>query len=132
MRKMNDRNRTFLLITIPILALFICFNTVPLIRGVYYSFTNFKGFGDYDMVGLRNYIALFTDARVGKSYWFTFRLAICATIITNVISLILALGLNSKIKGKSFFRAPREESSDHLLLSEEKPLPRRFQAKENR
>lgn len=105
MRKMNDRNRTFLLITIPILALFICFNTVPLIRGVYYSFTNFKGFGDYDMVGLRNYTDLFTDARVGKSYWFTFRLAICATIITNVISLILALGLNSKIKGKSFFRA---------------------------
>ena len=102
---MNDRNRTFLLITIPILALFICFNTVPLIRGVYYSFTNFKGFGDYDMVGLRNYTDLFTDARVGKSYWFTFRLAICATIITNVISLILALGLNSKIKGKSFFRA---------------------------
>ena len=57
------------------------------------------------MVGLRNYTDLFTDARVGKSYWFTFRLAICATIITNVISLILALGLNSKIKGKSFFRA---------------------------
>ena len=66
MRKMNDRNRTFLLITIPILALFICFNTVPLIRGVYYSFTNFKGFGDYDMVGLRNYTDLFTDARVGN------------------------------------------------------------------
>lgn len=105
MRKMNDRKRTFLLITIPILALFICFNTVPLIRGVYYSFTNFKGFGDYDMVGLRNYMDLFTDSRVGKSYWFTFRLAICATIITNVISLILALGLNSKIRAKSFFRA---------------------------
>lgn len=105
MRKMNDRKRTFLLITIPILALFICFNTVPLIRGVYYSFTNFKGFGDYDMVGLRNYMDLFTDSRAGKSYWFTFRLAICATIITNVISLILALGLNSKIRAKSFFRA---------------------------
>lgn len=105
MRKMNDRKRTFLLITIPILALFVCFNTVPLIRGVYYSFTNFKGFGDYDMVGLRNYMDLFTDSRVGKSYWFTFRLAICATIITNVISLILALGLNSKIRAKSFFRA---------------------------
>lgn len=105
MRKMNDRKRTFLLITIPILALFICFNTVPLIRGVYYSFTNFKGFGVYDMVGLRNYMDLFTDSRVGKSYWFTFRLAICATIITNVISLILALGLNSKIRAKSFFRA---------------------------
>ena len=90
--------------TLPILALFICFNTVPLIRGVYYSFTNFKGFGDYDWVGLRNYIDLFGDPRVGNSYLFTFKLAIVSTIIVNVISLILALGLNSNIKGKSFFR----------------------------
>lgn len=100
----NDRKRTFLLITIPILALFICFNTIPLIRGVYYSFTNFKGFGSYDMVGIRNYADLFTDARVGKSYLFTIKLAVAATIITNVISLILALALNSKIRAKSFFR----------------------------
>ena len=47
---------------------------------------------------------LFSDPRVGSSYWFTFRLAVVATIVTNVISLILALGLNSKIKAKSFFR----------------------------
>ena len=101
----NERKRTFLLITIPILALFVCFNTIPLIRGVIYSFTNFKGFGTYDWVGLRNYMDLFTDSRVGGSYLFTFKLAICATIITNVISLILALGLNSKILAKGFFRA---------------------------
>lgn len=44
----NERKTTFLLITIPILALFICFNTIPLIRGVIYSFTNFRGFGKYD------------------------------------------------------------------------------------
>lgn len=100
----NDRKRTFLLMTLPILALFICFNTVPLIRGVYYSFTNFKGFGDYDWVGLRNYIDLFGDPRVGNSYLFTFKIAIVSTILVNVISLVLALGLNSNIKGKSFFR----------------------------
>ncbi|HIY18998.1 MAG TPA: sugar ABC transporter permease [Candidatus Blautia avistercoris] len=104
MRKMNERKRTYLLITIPILALFVCFNTIPLIRGFIYSFTNFNGFGDYDWVGLRNYVDLFSDPRVGSSYWFTFRLAVVATIVTNVISLILALGLNSKIKAKSFFR----------------------------
>lgn len=101
----NDRKRTFLLITIPILALFVCFNTIPLIRGIVYSFTNFKGFGTYDWVGFRNYMDLFTDSRIGGSYLFTFKLAIVATILTNVISLILALGLNGKIKGKSFFRA---------------------------
>ena len=100
----NERKRTFLLITIPILALFICCNTIPLIRGVIYSFTNFKGFGKYNWVGFQNYIDLFSDARVGKSYWFTFKLAIVSTVVTNVLSLILALGLNSKIKAKSFFR----------------------------
>lgn len=100
----NERKRTFLLITIPILALFVCFNTIPLIRGVIYSFTNFKGFGNYDWVGLRNYMDLFTDSRVGGSYLFTFKLAIVTTIVVNIISLILALALNSKIRAKSFFR----------------------------
>ncbi|MDE5908192.1 MAG: sugar ABC transporter permease [Lachnospiraceae bacterium] len=100
----NERKRTFLLITIPILALFVCFNTIPLIRGVIYSFTNFKGFGSYDWVGFRNYVDLFSDARVGKSYLFTFKLAIVTTVVVNVISLLLALALNSKIRAKSFFR----------------------------
>ena len=100
----NDRQRTFLMITIPILALFICFNTIPLIRGVIYSFTNFKGFGSYSWVGFRNYIDLFSDGRVGKSYLFTFKLAIVTTVVVNVLSLVLALALNSKIRAKSFFR----------------------------
>lgn len=100
----NDRQRTFMLITIPVVILFFFFNTFPLLRGVYYSFTNFKGYGSYDFVGLRNYIDLFGDARVGNSYLFTVKYAVVCTIIVNVISLLLALGLNSKIKGKSVLR----------------------------
>ena len=104
LKRMNGRKRTFLLITIPILALFFCFNTLPLIKGVIYSFTNFRGYGEFDWVGIRNYTDLFTDARVGKSYLFTFKLALVATIVVNVLSLVLALGLNSKIKFKSALR----------------------------
>lgn len=104
MKKMNERKRTFLLMTIPVVALFFCFNTLPLLKGVMYSFTNFKGFGSYDWVGFRNYIDLFQDVRVGNSYWFTFKLAIVTTIVVNVISLLLAMALNSKIRAKSFFR----------------------------
>ena len=104
MNKKLSRNQTFLLITVPILALFFCFNTLPLIKGLIYSFTNFKGFGSYDWVGMRNYADLFTDARVGKSYLFTFKFAILATVLTNVIALLLALGLNGKIKAKSALR----------------------------
>ena len=104
MKKMNERKRTFLLMTIPVVALFFCFNTLPLLKGVMYSFTNFIGFGSYDWVGVRNYMDLFQDVRVGNSYWFTFKLAIVTTIVVNVISLLLAMALNSKIRAKSFFR----------------------------
>jgi raffinose/stachyose/melibiose transport system permease protein len=103
-KKKMGKEATYLAITIPIVALFFLFNTLPLIQGVIYSFTNFKGYGDFDWVGLRNYMDLFTDGRVGKSYWFTFRLAIVSTVVTNVISLLLAMGLNSKIKFKNTLR----------------------------
>ena len=104
MKSQNERKRTFMMIAVPILLLFFCFNTVPLIRGFIYSFTNFRGYGKFDWVGLRNYIDLFTDTRVGNSYWFTFKLALVATILINIISLVMALALNSKIRFKSFLR----------------------------
>lgn len=102
--KMTNRNKTFWIIAILVIALFFTFNTLPMIKGVIYSFTNYKGYGSYDVVGWRNYVDLFTDERVGKSYLFTFKYAIAGTILVNVLSLILALGLNSNIKGKSALR----------------------------
>lgn len=104
MKKWNDRERTYLVMTLPILALFFCFNTLPLIKGFIYSFTNFKGYGSFDWVGLRNYIDLFQDGRVGKSYLFTIKLAVVTTIVVNVLSLLMALGLSSKIRYKSALR----------------------------
>lgn len=104
MKKLNDRERTYLIMTLPILALFFCFNTLPLIKGFLYSFTNFKGYGSYDWVGLRNYMDLFQDGRVGRSYLFTIKLAVVSTVVVNVVSLVLALGLNSRIKFKSALR----------------------------
>lgn len=88
----------------PALILFIAFNTIPLLTGAMYSFTNYRGYGSFEFVGLRNYIDLFTDARVGNSYLFTFKYAIVGTLLVNVLSLLLAMGLNSKIKCKSAFR----------------------------
>ena len=96
--------RTYYLILIPILVLFFAFNTFPLINGLIYSFTNSKGYGGFDWIGFRNYADLFTDTRVGNSYLFTFKLAVVGTIVINVLSLILALALNSKIKFKTTLR----------------------------
>lgn len=64
-RKTLGRNHTFLLMTIPVVILFFLSNTLPLIWGAYYSFTNYRGYGSYDFVGLHNYMDLFSsDVRV--------------------------------------------------------------------
>lgn len=101
---MTNREKTYLIIVLCVIALFFTFNTLPMIKGMIYSFTNYKGYGSFDWVGIRNYIDLFTDARVRKSYLFTFKYAIAGTILVNVLSLIMALALNSKIRFKSALR----------------------------
>lgn len=100
----SSRMKTFYAILIPALVLFVAFNTYPLITGFFYSFTDSKGYGAFNMVGLLNYADLFTDTRVLNSYLFTFKVAVVATILTNVISLMLAMALSSKIKFKSALR----------------------------
>ena len=103
-KKMSSRDKTYWAIIIPVLILFFTFNTLPMIKGFIYSFTNYRGYGTYEYVGFRNYIDLFSDARVGKSYLFTFKYALAGTVLVNVLSLIMALGLNSRIRFKSALR----------------------------
>ena len=103
-KKMTNKEKTFLSIIIPVVILFFAFNTLPMIKGFIYSLTNYKGYGSYEFVGFRNYIDLFSDARVGKSYLFTFKYALVGTVLVNVLSLIMALGLNAHIRFKSALR----------------------------
>lgn len=103
-KKVLSRRMTYIFMIAPALILFIAFNTIPLITGAMYSFTNYKGYGSFEFVGLRNYIDLFSDTRVWNSYLFTFKYAIVGTVLVNVISLVLAMGLNSKIKLKNTLR----------------------------
>ena len=103
-KKMTNKEKTFLSIIIPVVILFFAFNTLPMIKGFIYSLTNYKGYGSYEFVGFRNYIDLFSDARVAKSYLFTFKYALVGTVLVNVLSLIMALGLNAQIRFKSALR----------------------------
>lgn len=95
----------FSLMVLPAVVLFFVFHTIPVIQGVYYSFTDSPGYGPADFVGLRNYVALFTDPRVLHAYWFTFLIAAVATVAVNVVSLAIAVGLNSRIRFKNTLRA---------------------------
>lgn len=94
----------FYWMVVPAVAAFAFFHTLPVLVGMFYSFTNYAGYGDWRFVGLSNYINLFRDDRAIGAYLFSFGFAIVATILTNVIALLIAMGLNAKIVGRNFFR----------------------------
>ena len=110
MKKAANRKRPavnkFTIFMLGILAvLFFIFHTIPFLKGVFYSFTDWRGYGDWNFVGLRNYLHMFVDADTGNAYIFTFKFAVITTILVNVISLVLACALNAKIKFKNTIKA---------------------------
>lgn len=105
MVKKKRINMAFYVMTIPMALLFFAFHTFPFLKGIFYSFTNWKGYGNWKFVGFRNYIHIFSDLDVGNAYLFTFKFALLATILVNILSLLLAVGLNSKIKFKNGLKA---------------------------
>jgi raffinose/stachyose/melibiose transport system permease protein len=96
--------RAFYIMVLPAVALFLVFHTVPVLTGIYYSFTNYAGYGEWSFIGLSNYINLFRDERILNAYGFTFLFAIVSTIAVNIIALSVAMALNSRIKFKTGFR----------------------------
>ena len=97
-------NRTFYWMVVPALLLFVVLHTIPALTGIFYSFTNYAGYGEWDFVGLQNYVNLFRDDRILSSYGFTFLFAVTTTIVVNVGALFIALLLNAKIKFQTAFR----------------------------
>jgi raffinose/stachyose/melibiose transport system permease protein len=96
--------RAYRWMILPAVVLFFIFHTVPVLQGIFYSFTNFAGYGEWEFVGLRNYANLLFDDRIRNAYAFTFQFAIVATLLTNVIGLAIALGLNARIKLRNTLR----------------------------
>jgi raffinose/stachyose/melibiose transport system permease protein len=88
----------YYLFLFPSLALFTVAVTVPALLGFAYSFTNSIGFGDWEFIGLRNYIAMFRDQGILGSYAFTLGFSLVTVIVVNVLAFALALGLTSRIR----------------------------------
>ncbi|KQO59789.1 carbohydrate ABC transporter permease [Curtobacterium sp. Leaf261] len=87
---------------IPALVLFTGFVVVPAVIGIFYSFTDYLGYGAWSFLGLKNYTTLFTDPNILQSYGFTLGFAVVTVIIAQVIALALAVALTRRIR----FAAP--------------------------
>ncbi|MBN2553261.1 MAG: sugar ABC transporter permease [Spirochaetales bacterium] len=102
----RSNKRPFFLFLLPGLLIYVFIYIYPMLNGVFYSFTNWNGFGrTFSMVGLTNYLKTFTNMRFYRSLWFTLKYTFFLTVLANGLGLILALILNRELRGKIFFRA---------------------------
>ncbi len=93
----------WLFIAPALIALFMVV-IVPLLYGIYYSFTNWDGINEPVFQGFTNYIKLLKDQSFRDSLWFTTKFAIVSVVLINVIGLSLALLVTQKIKGNNLLR----------------------------
>jgi raffinose/stachyose/melibiose transport system permease protein len=101
---MKKKNSWFYLFIAPIFIALIMVIVVPLVLGIYYSFTNWNGIQSTKMVGFANYVAIFHDKGFIDSLWFTVKFTIISIVLTNLIGLSLALIVTQKFKGNHFLR----------------------------
>lgn len=97
-------SRTFYWMVLPAVLLFFVLHTVPVLNGIFFSMTNYAGYGEWDFTWFANYVNLFKDDQVLNAYAFTFGFALVSTVLVNVISLAIALGLNSRIRFRTGLR----------------------------
>ena len=96
--------RTFFLS--PPLIVFSIFVLIPLINSFYYSFTNWNGFNsEYDFVGLENYTRIASDNLFQNSIFNTVIWLISAILIPTILGLLLALLIDSQVRGSNFFKS---------------------------
>lgn len=69
-----------------------------------YAFTDFRGIGSFDWIGLDNFAKIFRDKKVLGSIGNTLFLAISFLIIVNVIGMLFALGLNRTVRSRYVLR----------------------------
>lgn len=83
---------------------FAAFTLVPVLILFYMAFTNWNVFGKADWVGIANFQRLLGDGSFRISFWNTIYYSVMHIPLTIVVSLGLALLLNSKLRGVAFFR----------------------------
>ena len=104
----NKRRRVepiYYFFTVPTLILLTIGITIPAVVGIFFSFTNYIGVGDWEFIGLSNYKVLFSDPAILQSYLFTMGFALVTVILVNIISFLLAVGLTARIRFKVALRA---------------------------
>ena len=93
------------LFILPTITGLIILNIIPIFQTIYQSFFKTGDFGKGNkFVGLNNYIKVFSDSEVWQALLNTFKYAIVEVPFSIAISLVIAVLLNRKMRGRSIYR----------------------------
>jgi multiple sugar transport system permease protein len=105
---MTKRDRQNLLVglafTAPWIVGFGAFLLVPILSSFYYSLTEYSVLTEPVFIGLGNYQDLLADGVFWKSLWNTLLYALLALPLGTLLALVLAVLLNTGVKGLSVYR----------------------------
>lgn len=96
--------RIGLLFALPWILGFLIFLAYPVLASLYYSFTNFSILREPSYVGVDNYAELASDTVFHKALINTLIYAVGAVPLSTVVAIGLAMLLNTKVKGMSYYR----------------------------
>lgn len=89
---------------LPGIVLVILIHYVATAAGGFFAFTNWSGIGSFDWVGFDNFVRIFQDPTKIGAVGNTLFLAIGAVIVTNVMGIGIALGLNRGLRTRYILR----------------------------
>ena len=103
---MSYKVRQYLMFAGPATLLFCGVVVIPLIYGLYLTFTSWDGISTTKpFVGFANYAAAFGDGDFWVALGRTLIYSAIAVILVNVVAFLLAYMVTRGIKGQNFFRA---------------------------
>lgn len=101
----KSKNTVFMVFLIPAFILYTVFFIYPSVSSIYYGFTDWAGFEkNIKFIGIENYIKLLYDERFLAALKNTFLVCVILTVIQNALALVLAVGLDIKIKTRNILR----------------------------
>lgn len=96
---------TIVLFLLPSVALFVLFIVIPVVQAAHYSLYEWNGLGSLDdYIGLKNYLRLVRDPIFLQALKNNALIAVLSLMLQLPSALALALLVNRKLPGRTFFR----------------------------
>lgn len=107
-KKKRNYNNVAYLFVLPFIVVFLVFSVYPVLRTLQLSFASYKGYGDVEYVGLKNYLRVFQDKFFWRALWNTVRIWGVNIVLQLGLAFLLTIvfsDIKYKIRGLAVFRA---------------------------